>query len=122
MNRFVDLFFGNDQRRAQGQRVAEVRTEPRVVSGELQRPPRQHETLRLGLPVAGAWLVDLLEDRSMDPADLDAKIAADLQAGLIPCCVVATHEEAITARPEWVQAVTNAALSLYPMEWFAGLE
>ncbi len=27
-----------------------------------------------------------------------------------PCCVVATHEEAITARPEWVQAVTNAVV------------
>lgn len=27
-----------------------------------------------------------------------------------PCCVVATHEEAIEARPEWVQAVTNAVV------------
>jgi alpha-mannosidase len=47
--------------------VAAVRVHPDrdtlVVRCWNQAATAQHETLRLGLPVAGAWLVDLLEDR-----------------------------------------------------------
>ena len=54
-----------------------------------------HSSVLKGAKIAGfgsenVVLVDIHEDRSMDAADLEDKIAADLAEGLIPCCVVAT--------------------------------
>ena len=54
-----------------------------------------HSSVLKGAKVAGfgaenVVLVGIDENRAMDPADLEAKITADLADGLIPCCVVAT--------------------------------
>ncbi len=54
-----------------------------------------HSSVLKGAKIAGFGsenlvLVDIDENRAMDPADLEAKISADLDAGLVPCCVVAT--------------------------------
>jgi aromatic-L-amino-acid decarboxylase len=54
-----------------------------------------HSSVVKGARLAGfgadnVVLVDLLGDRAMDPADLQARIDADRAAGLTPCCVVAT--------------------------------
>ena len=54
-----------------------------------------HSSVVKGARIAGfgdenVVLVDLDAERAMDPADLERRIAADLAAGLLPCCVVAT--------------------------------
>ena len=54
-----------------------------------------HSSVVKGAKIAGfgaANVVAVAVDRAraMDPADLQAKITADLEAGLRPCCVVAT--------------------------------
>jgi len=54
-----------------------------------------HSSVTKGARIAGfgeqnVILVDVDSDFRMDPADLDARIRADLAAGLVPCCVVAT--------------------------------
>ncbi len=54
-----------------------------------------HSSVVKGARIAGfgddnVVLVDLDAERAMDPADLERRIAADLTAGLVPCCVVAT--------------------------------
>ena len=54
-----------------------------------------HSSVLKGAKIAGFGAenvvrVDIDADYAMDPADLDAKITADLRNGLVPCCVVAT--------------------------------
>ena len=54
-----------------------------------------HSSVVKGARIAGfgddnVVLVDVDAERAMDPADLERRIAADLAAGLLPCCVVAT--------------------------------
>jgi aromatic-L-amino-acid/L-tryptophan decarboxylase len=54
-----------------------------------------HSSVVKGAKIAGfgacnVVLVEVDESRAMDPADLEAKISADLAEGLTPCCVVAT--------------------------------
>ena len=54
-----------------------------------------HSSVLKGAKIAGfgaenVVTVGIDENRAMDPADLEAKITADLAEGLIPCCVVAT--------------------------------
>ncbi|MFN2370090.1 MAG: aspartate aminotransferase family protein [Candidatus Krumholzibacteriia bacterium] len=54
-----------------------------------------HSSVIKGARIAGfgdgnVVLVDVDQERAMDPADLERRIAADLAAGLVPCCVVAT--------------------------------
>ena len=54
-----------------------------------------HSSVLKGAKIAGfgaenVVTVDIDENRAMDPADLEARITADLAGGLIPCCIVAT--------------------------------
>ncbi len=54
-----------------------------------------HSSVLKGAKIAGfgtdnVVMVDIDESRAMDSLDLEAKITADLNDGLIPCCVVAT--------------------------------
>ncbi|MEN8006042.1 MAG: pyridoxal-dependent decarboxylase [Candidatus Krumholzibacteriota bacterium] len=54
-----------------------------------------HSSVLKGAKIAGFGAENLVTveidgNRAMDPADLGAKISADLDAGFIPCCVVAT--------------------------------